>query len=207
MILCFVNTSRWGTLLSTGSASAVQTRHQTSADTHCPHGGQTPGQTHTHKNTVYTRFVIKILKSSVLQTSTQDACQGIIGLSDLYYIFRSADIPPCLPQKKTEADGYPLSPQGPLGVWRSGHGRKASRKPLSSDLSVGEAGNRKSRGRLEFSEPRVNSSHDRNLTFVLQRSTTFKSSASWSSFVWEFRQLAAQNMQSWVKHPALRCRS
>ncbi|XP_073318258.1 R3H domain-containing protein 1 isoform X2 [Pagrus major] len=29
--------------------------------------------------------------------------------------------------------------QGPLGVWRSGHGRKASRKPLSSDLSVGEA--------------------------------------------------------------------
>lgn len=25
--------------------------------------------------------------------------------------------------------------QGPLGVWRSGHGRKASRKPLSSDLS------------------------------------------------------------------------
>ncbi|XP_023136399.2 R3H domain-containing protein 1-like isoform X3 [Amphiprion ocellaris] len=28
---------------------------------------------------------------------------------------------------------------GPLGVWRSGHGRKASRKPLSSDLSVGEA--------------------------------------------------------------------
>lgn len=100
MILCFVNTSRWGTLLSTGSASAVQTRHQTSADTHCPHGGQTPGQTHTHKNTVYTRFVIKILKSSVLQTSTQDACQGIIGLSDLYYIFRSADIPPCLPQKK-----------------------------------------------------------------------------------------------------------
>uniref|UniRef100_A0A7N8XVL3 R3H domain containing 1 n=1 Tax=Mastacembelus armatus TaxID=205130 RepID=A0A7N8XVL3_9TELE len=31
--------------------------------------------------------------------------------------------------------------QGPLGVWRSGPGRKASRKPLSSDLSVGEAGN------------------------------------------------------------------
>ncbi|XP_071320046.1 R3H domain-containing protein 1 isoform X3 [Trachinotus anak] len=29
--------------------------------------------------------------------------------------------------------------QGPLGVWRSGHGRKASRKSLSSDLSVGEA--------------------------------------------------------------------
>ncbi|XP_041822170.1 R3H domain-containing protein 1 isoform X2 [Chelmon rostratus] len=29
--------------------------------------------------------------------------------------------------------------QGPLGVWRSGHGRRASRKPLSSDLSVGEA--------------------------------------------------------------------
>ncbi|KAJ4924042.1 hypothetical protein JOQ06_000284 [Pogonophryne albipinna] len=29
--------------------------------------------------------------------------------------------------------------QGPLGVWRSVHGRKASRKPLSSDLSVGEA--------------------------------------------------------------------
>ncbi|KAI3365771.1 hypothetical protein L3Q82_000770 [Scortum barcoo] len=29
--------------------------------------------------------------------------------------------------------------QGPLGVWRSGHGKKASRKPLSSDLSVGEA--------------------------------------------------------------------
>ncbi|XP_034096488.1 LOW QUALITY PROTEIN: R3H domain-containing protein 1-like [Gymnodraco acuticeps] len=29
--------------------------------------------------------------------------------------------------------------QGPLGVWRSAHGRKASRKPLSSDLSVGEA--------------------------------------------------------------------
>ncbi|XP_069022512.1 LOW QUALITY PROTEIN: R3H domain-containing protein 1-like [Embiotoca jacksoni] len=29
--------------------------------------------------------------------------------------------------------------QGPLGVWRSGHGRKAGRKPLSSDLSVGEA--------------------------------------------------------------------
>ncbi|KAM6958308.1 R3H domain-containing protein 1 isoform 7-T11 [Tautogolabrus adspersus] len=29
--------------------------------------------------------------------------------------------------------------QGPLGVWRSGHGRKASRKPLSSDLSVGQA--------------------------------------------------------------------
>ncbi|XP_034464130.1 R3H domain-containing protein 1 isoform X3 [Hippoglossus hippoglossus] len=29
--------------------------------------------------------------------------------------------------------------QGPLGVWRSGHVRKASRKPLSSDLSVGEA--------------------------------------------------------------------
>ncbi|XP_026157044.1 R3H domain-containing protein 1 isoform X3 [Mastacembelus armatus] len=29
--------------------------------------------------------------------------------------------------------------QGPLGVWRSGPGRKASRKPLSSDLSVGEA--------------------------------------------------------------------
>ncbi|KAK2856897.1 hypothetical protein Q5P01_005632 [Channa striata] len=29
--------------------------------------------------------------------------------------------------------------QGPLGVWRGGHGRKASRKPLSSDLSVGEA--------------------------------------------------------------------
>ncbi|KAM4710769.1 R3H domain-containing protein 1 isoform 4-T5 [Anableps anableps] len=26
--------------------------------------------------------------------------------------------------------------QGPLGVWRSGHGRKSSRKPLSSDLSV-----------------------------------------------------------------------
>ncbi|KAM4710768.1 R3H domain-containing protein 1 isoform 3-T4 [Anableps anableps] len=25
--------------------------------------------------------------------------------------------------------------QGPLGVWRSGHGRKSSRKPLSSDLS------------------------------------------------------------------------
>lgn len=48
-----------------------------------------------------------------------------------------------------------LSPQGPLGVWRSGHGRKASRKPLSSDLSVGEAGNRKSRGRLEFSEPHL----------------------------------------------------
>ncbi|XP_023251173.1 R3H domain-containing protein 1-like isoform X4 [Seriola lalandi dorsalis] len=29
--------------------------------------------------------------------------------------------------------------QGPLGVWRGGHGRKASRKSLSSDLSVGEA--------------------------------------------------------------------
>ncbi|XP_039997896.1 R3H domain-containing protein 1 isoform X2 [Xiphias gladius] len=29
--------------------------------------------------------------------------------------------------------------QGPLGVWRSGHGRKAGRKSLSSDLSVGEA--------------------------------------------------------------------
>ncbi|XP_034033400.1 R3H domain-containing protein 1-like [Thalassophryne amazonica] len=29
--------------------------------------------------------------------------------------------------------------QGPLGVWRGGHGRKASRKPLSSDLSVGHA--------------------------------------------------------------------
>ncbi|XP_029375320.1 R3H domain-containing protein 1 isoform X2 [Echeneis naucrates] len=29
--------------------------------------------------------------------------------------------------------------QGPFGVWRSGHGRKASRKSLSSDLSVGEA--------------------------------------------------------------------
>ncbi|KAK5847523.1 hypothetical protein PBY51_016643 [Eleginops maclovinus] len=29
--------------------------------------------------------------------------------------------------------------QGPLGIWRSAHGRKASRKPLSSDLSVGEA--------------------------------------------------------------------
>ncbi|XP_074520701.1 R3H domain-containing protein 1-like isoform X3 [Halichoeres trimaculatus] len=29
--------------------------------------------------------------------------------------------------------------QGPLGVWRSGHGRKAGRKPLSSDLSVGQA--------------------------------------------------------------------
>ncbi|XP_068447119.1 R3H domain-containing protein 1-like isoform X2 [Clinocottus analis] len=29
--------------------------------------------------------------------------------------------------------------QAPLGVWRSAHGRKASRKPLSSDLSVGEA--------------------------------------------------------------------
>lgn len=59
--------------------------------------------------------------------------------------------------------------QGPLGVWRGGHGRKASRKPLSSDLSVGEAGNRKSRGRLEFSDPRVNSSRfcisiDRDLT-------------------------------------------
>lgn len=81
-------------------------------------------------------------------------------------------------KKKKKADGYPLSPQGPLGVWRSGHGRKASRKPLSSDLSVGEAGNRKSRGRLEFSEPRVNSSHDRNLTFILRRSTTFKSSTS-----------------------------
>ncbi|XP_030602818.1 R3H domain-containing protein 1 isoform X2 [Archocentrus centrarchus] len=29
--------------------------------------------------------------------------------------------------------------QGPLGVWRGGHGRKAGRKPVSSDLSVGEA--------------------------------------------------------------------
>ncbi|XP_040049710.2 R3H domain-containing protein 1 isoform X5 [Gasterosteus aculeatus] len=29
--------------------------------------------------------------------------------------------------------------QGPLGVWRSSNGRKAGRKPLSSDLSVGEA--------------------------------------------------------------------
>ncbi|XP_076008524.1 R3H domain-containing protein 1-like isoform X2 [Genypterus blacodes] len=29
--------------------------------------------------------------------------------------------------------------QGPLGVWRSGHGRKSSRKSVSSDLSVGEA--------------------------------------------------------------------
>ncbi|XP_077406715.1 R3H domain-containing protein 1-like isoform X2 [Vanacampus margaritifer] len=29
--------------------------------------------------------------------------------------------------------------QGPMGVWRSGHGRKASRKPLPSDHSVGEA--------------------------------------------------------------------
>ncbi|XP_026218260.1 R3H domain-containing protein 1-like isoform X2 [Anabas testudineus] len=29
--------------------------------------------------------------------------------------------------------------QGPMGVWRGGHGRKASRKSLSSDLSVGEA--------------------------------------------------------------------
>ncbi|XP_028998315.1 R3H domain-containing protein 1 isoform X3 [Betta splendens] len=29
--------------------------------------------------------------------------------------------------------------QGPLGVWRGGHGRKATRKSLSSDLSVGEA--------------------------------------------------------------------
>ncbi|XP_029929544.1 R3H domain-containing protein 1-like isoform X2 [Myripristis murdjan] len=29
--------------------------------------------------------------------------------------------------------------QGPLGVWRSGHGRKANRKPLPADLSVGEA--------------------------------------------------------------------
>lgn len=47
----------------------------------------------------------------------------------------------------------PLCPQGPLGVWRSGHGRKAGRKPLSSDLSVGQAGNRKSGGRLELSEP------------------------------------------------------
>uniref|UniRef100_H3CYD3 R3H domain containing 1 n=1 Tax=Tetraodon nigroviridis TaxID=99883 RepID=H3CYD3_TETNG len=30
--------------------------------------------------------------------------------------------------------------QGPLGVWRSGQGRKASRKPLSSEFSVGESG-------------------------------------------------------------------
>ncbi|XP_061653259.1 R3H domain-containing protein 1-like isoform X2 [Phyllopteryx taeniolatus] len=29
--------------------------------------------------------------------------------------------------------------QGPMGVWRSGHGRKASRKSLPSDHSVGEA--------------------------------------------------------------------
>nr|XP_019963771.1 PREDICTED: R3H domain-containing protein 1-like isoform X3 [Paralichthys olivaceus] len=53
--------------------------------------------------------------------------------------------------------------QGPLGVWRSGHGRKASRKSLSSDLSVGEAGNRKSRGRLEFREPRVTGSQTSSL--------------------------------------------
>lgn len=48
-----------------------------------------------------------------------------------------------------------LSPQVPLGVWRGSHGRKAGRKSVSSDLSVGEAGNRKTRGRLKLSEPRV----------------------------------------------------
>uniref|UniRef100_A0A3P9I8C5 R3H domain containing 1 n=1 Tax=Oryzias latipes TaxID=8090 RepID=A0A3P9I8C5_ORYLA len=41
--------------------------------------------------------------------------------------------------------------QGPLGVWRSSQGRKASRKPLSSDLSVSGAGNGKAGGRLELS--------------------------------------------------------
>ncbi|KAM9766931.1 R3H domain-containing protein 1-like isoform 3-T5 [Menidia menidia] len=40
--------------------------------------------------------------------------------------------------------------QGPLGVWRGGHGRKSGRKPLSSDLSVGEA---VSRGILDFARP------------------------------------------------------
>ncbi|CAJ1087042.1 Hypothetical predicted protein [Xyrichtys novacula] len=40
--------------------------------------------------------------------------------------------------------------QGPLGVWRSGHGRKASRKPLSSDLSVGQAVSSQS---LEVTDP------------------------------------------------------
>ncbi|KAF3706260.1 R3H domain-containing protein 1 [Channa argus] len=34
---------------------------------------------------------------------------------------------------------YATMDKGPLGVWRGGHGRKASRKSLSSDLSVGEA--------------------------------------------------------------------
>lgn len=40
--------------------------------------------------------------------------------------------------------------QGPLGVWRSGQGKKASRKPLSSDLSVREAGNRSPQGGLSL---------------------------------------------------------
>ncbi|XP_034533320.1 R3H domain-containing protein 1 isoform X2 [Notolabrus celidotus] len=40
--------------------------------------------------------------------------------------------------------------QGPLGVWRGGHGRKASRKPLSSDLSVGQAVSSQS---LEVTDP------------------------------------------------------
>lgn len=79
----------------------------------------------------------------------------------IFLVFFKSKFNKCI--KKSSSSFYKLmfslSPQGPMGVWRGGHGRKASRKSLSSDLSVGEAGNRKSRGRLEFRGPRVNSRH------------------------------------------------
>lgn len=40
----FALTSRWNAVLSTGSASAVQALHQSSAAAHCTHGNQTPGK-------------------------------------------------------------------------------------------------------------------------------------------------------------------
>ena len=163
-------TCRWSTLLSTGPTSAVQTLHQTSADPHCPHGGQTPGQTLQTMLLFYVKYVILNLLSAIKLIFWACSCKTL----PFYHKVITFQVSKHLPLFPSPSTNHcPLSPQGPLGVWRSGHGRKASRKSLSSDLSVGEAGNRKSRGRLELSEPRVNSgflrASDRNLTFPRQR--------------------------------------